>query len=96
LSVVDDGSTDNTADVLAKIFGSRIRLLPLPRRRGAGAARNAGIGLTSGELTLSFRRPWLPKAGCELKVFERFPEAEAVISDSLSSWRDGLKIALDE
>ena len=30
--VVDDGSTDNTVEVLAKSFGSRIRLLQLPRR----------------------------------------------------------------
>jgi glycosyltransferase involved in cell wall biosynthesis len=85
--VVDDGSSDNTVDVLAKSFGSHIRLLPLRRRGGAGAARNAGIGLASGELIafLDSDDLWLPgKLDAELKVLERFPEAEAVISDSVS------------
>jgi glycosyltransferase involved in cell wall biosynthesis len=85
--VVDDGSTDNTVDILAKSFGSRIRLLQLPRRRGAGAARNAGVALASGKLIafLDSDDLWLPgKLDAELNVLERFPEAEAVISDSLS------------
>lgn len=85
--VVDDGSTDNTGEVLAKSYGSRIRLLRLPRRRGPGAARNAGIGLATGRLVafLDSDDIWLPgKLDAELDVLERFPEAEAVISDSLS------------
>jgi len=85
--VVDDGSTDNTVDVLAKSYGSRIRLLRLPRRRGPGAARNAGIGLATGKLIafLDSDDLWLPgKLDAELDVLERLPEAEAVISDSLS------------
>ena len=85
--VVDDGSTDNTVEVLEKSFGSRIRLLRLPRRRGAGAARNAGIGLATGKLIafLDSDDLWLPgKLDAELSVLEHFPEAEAVITDSLS------------
>jgi glycosyltransferase involved in cell wall biosynthesis len=39
--VADDGSTDNTAAVLAP-YGASVRYLPLPHR-GAGAARNAGM-----------------------------------------------------
>ena len=85
--VVDDGSTDNTVEVLEKSFGSWIRLLRLPRRRGAGAARNAGIGLATGKLIafLDSDDLWLPgKLDAELSVLEHFPEAEAVITDSLS------------
>jgi len=85
--VVDDGSTDNTVEVVRRNFGSHIRLLCLPSRRGAGAARNAGIGLASGELIafLDSDDLWLPgKLDAELSVFERFEDAEAVISDSLS------------
>ena len=85
--VVDDGSTDDTANVLARSFGSRIHLLRMPHRRGVGAARNAGVRLARGEL-LAFLDDddlWLPgKLDAELCVFERFPDAEAVVSDSLS------------
>lgn len=85
--VVDDGSTDNTVSVLARRFGSQVRLLRMPRRQGPGAARNAGIRLASGELLafLDSDDLWLPgKLDAELDVFERYPDAEAVVSDSLS------------
>lgn len=85
--VVDDGSTDDTANVLARGFGSRIHLVRMPCRRGAGAARNAGVRLATGEL-LAFLDDddlWLPgKLDAELRTFKRLPEAEAVVSDSLS------------
>lgn len=45
--VVDDGSTDTTPDVL-RSFGAQIRVLTQPRR-GAYAARNAGLREASGE-----------------------------------------------
>lgn len=85
--VVDDGSTDDTANVLARAFGSRINLLSLPDRGGAGAARNAGARLATGKLLgfLDDDDLWLPgKLDAELRVFQQFPEAEAVVSDSLS------------
>ena len=48
--VVNDGSTDETHKVLTRRFGSRIRLLRTPSRLGVGAARNAGVRETEGEL----------------------------------------------
>jgi len=84
--VVDDGSTDDTANVLMRNFGSRIYLLCLPSRRGVGAARNAGVRLASGELLafLDSDDLWLPgKLDAELRVLGRFSDAEAVVSDSL-------------
>jgi glycosyltransferase involved in cell wall biosynthesis len=85
--VVDDASTDNTASTLTRIYGSRINLLSLPERRGVGAARNAGVRLATGEL-LSFLDDddlWLPgKLDAELRVFQQFAAAEAVVSDCLS------------
>jgi glycosyltransferase involved in cell wall biosynthesis len=85
--VVDDESTDNTQEVLAERFGSSIKVLRMPRRCGPGAARNAGVRLATGELLafLDSDDVWLPgKLDAELRLFERFPDAEAVVSDSLA------------
>jgi glycosyltransferase involved in cell wall biosynthesis len=45
--VVDDGSTDDTPQVLAE-YGDRIRVI-CQKNEGAGAARNAGIAAARGE-----------------------------------------------
>ena len=85
--VVDDGSTDNTADVVARRFGDRVHLMRLPSRGGIGAARNSGAREASGEF-LSFLDSddlWLPgKLEAELRIFERLPDTEAIVSDSLT------------
>ena len=83
--VVDDASTDNTAALIQDTYGECVRLLRLSQRGGAGAARNAGVALARGELVafLDSDDTWLPgKLDAELRVFEHFPEAEAVLSDS--------------
>ena len=83
--VVDDASTDNTAERLNSTFGARVTLLRLAGRRGPGAARNAGALLACGEFVafLDSDDVWLPgKLDAELHVFAEFPHANAVISDS--------------
>jgi glycosyltransferase involved in cell wall biosynthesis len=85
--VVDDGSSDNTSGELAQRFGSRIRLLRMPHRCGIGTARNAGAAQVTGELIafLDSDDLWLDgKLRAELRVFDRLPDAEAVVSDSLT------------
>lgn len=47
--VVDDGSTDRTAEI-AERWGARV--VRLPGNRGAGAARNRGAELARGEVLL--------------------------------------------
>ncbi len=51
--VVDDASTDGTADVLRR-FGSDIRLVRLEKNVGPGSARNAGLRNASGEFIQFF------------------------------------------
>lgn len=41
--IVDDGSVDNTSDVVSSIKDSRIRYIKLPENKGACYARNLGI-----------------------------------------------------
>jgi glycosyltransferase involved in cell wall biosynthesis len=83
--VVDDGSTDGTAETIERRFGESVKLLRMPTRSGVGAARNHGVAWATGDL-LSFLDSddlWLPgKLRAELDVLERFPEADAIVSDS--------------
>ncbi len=84
--VVDDGSTDNTADVIAERFGSHVQVLRHEERRGAGASRNTGIRAARGHLVafLDDDDLWLPgKLDAEISVLEQFPDAKAVVSDTL-------------
>jgi glycosyltransferase involved in cell wall biosynthesis len=83
--VVDDCSTDATAELVRKTYGSRVQVLQQLTRRGQGAARNAGALLASGEFVgfLDSDDIWLPaKLDAELRVFAEFPDAIGVISDS--------------
>jgi glycosyltransferase involved in cell wall biosynthesis len=85
--VVDDESTDGTSEFLRERYGDAIRVLRMPHRRGPGAARNAGIRVATGELVafLDSDDVWLPgKLDAELRMFALYPDAEAVITDSLA------------
>lgn len=74
--VVDDGSTDNTTEVL-KPFKTRIKILT-QNNRGVSAARNLGIKKSSGDFLafLDSDDLWLPeKLSCQLDFFKNNPDA---------------------
>lgn len=58
--LVDDGSTDGTADLVEARFGARVRVLRQPRRGGKGAAVRAGI--------LAARKPWVLFVDADLSI----------------------------
>lgn len=56
---VDDGSEDDTSDVLAKAATSALRVVSLPRNRGRAVARNIGAELAQGA--------WLAFIDCDCR-----------------------------
>ncbi len=77
--VVDDGSTDNTAEVLQK-YGSRIQVIK-QANCGLSAARNTGIKVARGECIaiLDADDWWEPdKISLQMQALEDFPQVSAV------------------
>jgi glycosyltransferase involved in cell wall biosynthesis len=60
--VADDRSMDDTREVVASYAGRNVRLIALPAHRGAGGARNVGVGAATGDLVafLDSDDEWLP------------------------------------
>lgn len=83
--VVDDGSTDDTRDIVANLADSRIRYVSHASNRGCSAAYNTGIVAASGEFVafLDSDDMWKPDyLDRQISFFSRHPEADAVFSDT--------------
>ncbi len=81
--VVDDGSTDNTAELVVK-FGNRIRYVRQTNSSGPSWPRNVGICLAKGSLISFFDSDdvMLPdKIGSAVRLFERRPEIGMVFTN---------------
>lgn len=77
--VVDDGSTDRTAEVV-RSFGAQVKYL-LKENGGTGSARNLGIAEARGEFVafLDGDDLWLPrKIEIQMAAFRKEPELAAV------------------
>ncbi len=92
--VVDDGSTDNSVELLHERFGSSIRVLQLPRNRGVSYARNRGIELSRGAFIafLDSDDLWEPeKTERQLAFMQADPEI--LISQTDEIWiRHGTRV----
>jgi len=93
--VVDDGSDDNTSEVVAQIRDPRVRCIRLEQNKGVAAARNLILREARGEL-ISFLDSddlWKPfKLEKEVSFLERHPEADGVFGD-LEKHDNGVFIA---
>ncbi len=92
LIVVDDGSTDNTSDVL-EVYGKRIRVV-CQEHAGVSSARNQGIKSAHGELIafLDSDDEWLP-AKLGKQVERRRDGQTSFICHTDEIWmRDGREI----
>ena len=77
--IVDDGSTDRTAEVV-RSFGNQVRYLP-KENGGTGSARNLGIRESRGEYVafLDGDDLWLPrKLEIQMETFRKEPDLAAV------------------
>lgn len=81
--VIDDGSTDNTAEVL-KSYGSAIRVISQPNR-GVAAARNAGLLKAHGEWLafIDSDDEWHPRyLETQVRALAQAPEAVLSVTDA--------------
>ena len=84
--VVDDGSTDDTADRV-EAWGSRV-MLHRQKNAGPAAARNRAIASARGEFLafLDADDVWLPtKLARQVSYFERYPETGLLHGDAATT-----------
>jgi glycosyltransferase involved in cell wall biosynthesis len=85
--VVDDGSTDETAEVAARYADRGVRYLYQPHGGGPGRARNAGFQATSAPLVafLDADDAWLPnRVAAGVAHLERYPAAALVAAHAFA------------
>jgi glycosyltransferase involved in cell wall biosynthesis len=80
--IVDDGSKDNTEEVVKNLNDNRIRYIRHNTNKGASAARNTGIKASKGEY-IAFQDSddkWFPdKLEQQVKAFDKVPSKVGVV-----------------
>lgn len=95
LIIVDDGSEDDTQNVIQSQSDPRIRIIKLDQNRGQSFARNVGIQSAQGQF-VAFQDSddvWLPqKLERQLKILETDPSAAGVYCDLLRIPAEGANL----
>jgi glycosyltransferase involved in cell wall biosynthesis len=84
LIVVDDGSTDNTREVVSSFKDHRIKYIYYQENKGASSAQNTGIRASTGEYVaiLGSDDIWLPQnLELQVKLLDSRPDIALVCSD---------------
>ena len=86
LLIVDDGSTDNTAEVVRELQAQddRVRYLKLQENRGVGFARDIGLRYSHGEFIawIDADDIWLPgKLEKQVEALDARPDIEILFTD---------------
>ena len=94
--IVDDGSTDNTNQVLAPFLeDDRIKYFR-QENQGQSVARNLGLKYAKGDFIcfLDSDNVWMPeKLGAQLAVFRESPEVDVVYGDNITINEAGEEIS---
>lgn len=84
LIVVNDGSTDETKDVLARYNDERLKVVEFEQNRGIGAARSAGVFEARGEWVsfLDSDDLWRSeKLSYDLSILNHYPEIDLLFDN---------------
>lgn len=84
LIIIDDGSQDNTSDIVASFQDKRIRFIAMPHCGIFGKVRNEGLKIALGSYIafLDSDDLWLPeKLEVQINLLQRHPQASFVFSN---------------
>ncbi len=91
--VIDDGSTDGTAEVASSFSRQRVRLVQQPGNRGLGAARNRALEVADGDILVGLDADVRPEEHYLQSLVEAFdvqPQLGAVCGHLTEVYQDHL------
>ena len=94
LIIVDDGSTDNTEEVVRSFGDGRIRYVRHEQNKGEAAARNTGVKLAEGKYVASQDSDdeWLPeKLARQVEILDNSPPEVGVVYTGFWKTQNGRK-----